>query len=256
MKKLFLLLLGMAHFLGAPVNSDSVAKMAGAASAIVTTFNATVDALSTDCEKLQYLINYKVQGCKIVTESILHYLIYKDYDGSSANFDSCNIGYIHGGDDNVLTHPAVLADPNFTSASMIGTLFNYARFSRAIFKSATLTGTAVFDYSHAISGINFESADLTDASFQSVVFENPSFSGATLTTTKFQHATLHSPIFDGAVLDGANFEYATLTDMHCNADDMPTISDGTENEVTLPSGKTTSSAAVFCNAFTHGTTHN
>lgn len=233
--------------------------MTGYCATVQTTFQAELDAKANDCEKLQYLLNNEVVGCSIINNATLHYILHKDHAGTSLNFDACNLGYIHGETDNVLTHAAVLHGGDFSSASMVGVKLNHALIDRVNFKSTDLT-SAVLNHVEAHSHLIFESATLTNATLYYARLANVSFKNANLTGAQLNHAWLINCDFSGADLTDAVFKYARLKHLYCDADNLPTVSNTTLPDGTLLPEATTDTIAAanaerFCKAFNDAPTH-
>lgn len=260
MKKVVgLMVLFFAGTVDARLSDSNQQNMVGCAAAVQATYQSTLDGKANDCEKLQYLLNYKVVGCQILNNATLHYILHKDYDGSGLNFDACNLGYIHGDTDNVLTYPAVIHEANFSSASMIGVKLNHAWADRVNFKSADLT-SAVLNHLQIHSHGIFESSTLINATLYYARLANISFKNADLTGAELNHAKLVNCDFSGADLTDAVFKYATLKHLYCDSDNLPTVSNTTLPDGTVLPTATTDAIAVsnadtFCKAFTDAPTH-
>lgn len=228
--------------------------MTGQCAAVQTTFDTQLAAKATPCEKLQYLLENEIQGCSIVTNSVLHYIFEKEHAGQTLNFDGCNLGYIHGATDNVLSHAVNLLGSNFTSASMQNVKLYNALLDRVTFTSADLTG-AFFNYAQAYSSLIFEGSILVNTTFHYARLTNVNFKNANLTGAKFQHATLSKCHFSGANLTNTSFKHAQLKHLYCDPNNLPTV-----GNTTLPSGSvlvenTAANALKFCKSFTDAPTH-
>ena len=216
--------LSFSFFAVARLSSQEGYIMAGAGFTLAQYQEATSEM--TDCATLQYYLQNQMGVTEAISRAITRgYLMYRDHDGSGGDFTSCDLGFIPGSTNTVLSASADLTDANFSSATMDGANFSSAMLNRVNMEGASLQ-SAIFDFANAayqtiiltsadLTGANFDttwfvqpyfnSADLTDALFSNAKMRNANFQNANLTNAEFFLCDLHGADFTGATCNGTKF---------------------------------------------------